>query len=281
MKNFVAILFTLTFHLSCSGQQQKIRLIVRGDDMGYTHSGNQALIECYRNGIQKTIEVIVPSPWFPEAVKMLRDNPGVDVGVHLAITSEWDNLKWRPLTDCPSLEDEDGYFFPFTRPNASYPGRSLQERKFLIADIEKEFRAQIEMALEKIPQVSHISGHMGCTDLTDEVKALSKRLAREYKIDIDLVEHQVKYVSYDGAHRTFEEKKISFSKMLDQLSTGTYLFVDHPGLNTPELQAVNHVGYEHVAEDRQGVASLWTDPEIKKKIREKGIELIAYRDLIR
>src|ERR1041384_3871034 len=48
------------------------RLIVRGDDMGYSHSGNLALIKCSKEanvapeGIQTSIEIIVPSPWFPE-----------------------------------------------------------------------------------------------------------------------------------------------------------------------------------------------------------------------
>src|SRR5262245_47870094 len=100
------------------------RLIVRGDDMGFSHSGNQALIKCYREGIETSIEVIAPSPWFPEAARMLmeKENLGVDVGVHLALTAEWDNVKWRPLTHCPSLADADGFFYPMVRPNKNYPG---------------------------------------------------------------------------------------------------------------------------------------------------------------
>src|SRR5437899_2642480 len=70
-----------------------IRLIVRGDDMGFSHSGNEALIKCFREGIETSIEIIAPSPWFPEAVRLLAGNPNVDVGVHLALTSEWDNVK--------------------------------------------------------------------------------------------------------------------------------------------------------------------------------------------
>ena len=98
--------------VSVTQAQQPIRLIVRGDDMGYSHAGNQAIIKTYTEGIEKSIEVIVPSPWFPEAVKLLAENPGVDVGIHLALTSEWDNEKWRPITDCPSLKDRRWIFFP-------------------------------------------------------------------------------------------------------------------------------------------------------------------------
>jgi YdjC-like protein len=146
------------------------RLIVRGDDMGFSHSGNVALTKAYKEGIETSIEIIVPSPWFPEAVRMLRENPGIDVGVHLTLTSEWDNIKWRPVSDCPSITDEDGYFFPFIWPNKNYPGRALSENNWKIGDIEKEFRAQIELAMKRIPRISHISAHMGCSAISDEVK---------------------------------------------------------------------------------------------------------------
>src|SRR6478735_3908834 len=121
MKKKLVAAILLSSHLSFA--QQPARLIIRADDMGYSHSGNIALIESYKRGITKSIEVIVPSPWFPEAVKMLKENPGVDVGVHLAITSEWENIKWRPLTEAASIKDSNGYFFPMVTPNKNYPGQ--------------------------------------------------------------------------------------------------------------------------------------------------------------
>src|SRR5690606_20449465 len=151
------------------------RLIVRGDDMGYSHAGNQAIEKCSKEGIQTSIEVIVPSPWFPEAVRMLEALPGVDVGIHLALTSEWDNIKWRPLSHCPSLTDESGYFYPMVWPNKNYPGQAIKDRPLNVADIEREFRAQIELALKKIPRISHLTSHMGCTALSDDVKTMTVR----------------------------------------------------------------------------------------------------------
>jgi len=267
------------FSFPAAGQQPP-RLIVRGDDMGYSHSGNEAIRKCYQEGIETSVEVIVPSPWFPEAVKMLTENTNVDVGIHLALSSEWDNVKWRPLSDCPSLRDADGYFFPMIFPNKNYPGRSVVENKWKIEDVEKEFRAQIELAKRKIPRLSHLSGHMGCTALNNEVRALVKRLAREYDIDIDPGERGVTGARYQGPSKTAEEKLQSFSRMLERLEPGkTYLFVDHPGLDTPELRAIHHVGYEDVATDRQGVTDTWTNPRVKELIKSRGIQLISYRDL--
>ena len=147
IKLLFSVLFC-SFLISACAQQNAIRLVVRGDDMGYTHSGNEALIKCYKEGFETSIEVLVASPWFPEAVKLIQQNPGVDVGLHLDLTSEWENIKWRPLTDCPSLKNANGYFFPMVYPNKNYPGQAILENKWKIEDVEKEFRAQIEMALK-------------------------------------------------------------------------------------------------------------------------------------
>ncbi|HTI69773.1 MAG TPA: polysaccharide deacetylase family protein [Candidatus Limnocylindria bacterium] len=265
---------------SVSAQSPGPRLIVRGDDMGYSHGGNEAIIKCYKQGIESSIEVIVPSPWFPEAVRMLAENPNIDVGVHLALTSEWDNVKWRPVSDCPSLKDADGYFYPMISPNKNYPQRSVKENPWRIEDVEKEFRAQIELALKKIPRISHFSSHMGCTDLSPEVKALTARLAKEYHIDIVPGDLGVKGIGYVGPAKTSEEKLAGFLKILETLEAGkTYLFVDHPGLDTPEIQAIHHIGYETVAADRQGVTDTWTHPKVAELIKAKGIQLIGYRDL--
>jgi chitin disaccharide deacetylase len=279
MKTLFNYLF-LFIGTTAFSQQKPARLLVRGDDMGFSHSGNEALIKCSKQGIQTAIEIIVPSPWFPEAIKLLKENPTIDVGVHLALTSEWDNVKYRPLTNCPSLINKDGYFFPFIFANKNYAGQSLNENKWNINEIEREFRAQIEMAKKYIPQVSHLSGHMGCDWLSPEVKALTKKLAIEYSLDIDLEQLGVKSVSYQGAKETSSEKMKSFAAMLDLLKPGeSYLFVDHPGINTPELQAISHIGYENVAMDRQGVTDIWTSSEIKELIKKKNIQLISYADL--
>jgi predicted glycoside hydrolase/deacetylase ChbG (UPF0249 family) len=273
-------LLLLFLTTSAFAQTEPPRLIVRGDDMGYSHAGNEAILKCYKEGIETSVEVIVPSPWFPEAVKMLTENTNVDVGIHLALSSEWDNVKWRPVSDCPSLRDADGYFWPMIFPNKNYPGRALVENSWKIDDVEKEFRAQIELALKKIPRISHVSHHMGCSMLNGEVRALVKELAKEYRIDIDPSELGVTGVRYNGPSKTSEEKIQSFMKMLESLEAGkTYMFVDHPGLDTPEVRAIHHIGYENVASDRQGVTDTWTSPRVKDLIKAKGIQLIGYKDL--
>jgi chitin disaccharide deacetylase len=256
------------------------RLIVRGDDMGYAHAGNEAIVRCFTHGVMTSAEVIAPAPWFPEAVRMLAAHPTLDVGVHLSLSSEWDLVKWRPLTDCPSLRDADGYFFPMIYPNPSYPRRALAEQAWRIEEVERELRAQIELAKRHVPRLSHWSAHMGCTNLREDVRALTKALGREYGIDGVPEDRGVSRATYVGAHTTSTEKIAAFLRMLDSLESGkTYMMVDHPGLDGPELRAIHHVGYEDVAVDRQGVTDTWTSPAVRERIRRHGIRLISYRDL--
>ena len=260
-------------------------LIIRADDMGSFHAANVACMEAYKNGVETSIEVMVVTPWFPEAVRMLRENPGIDVGLHLTFTSEWDNVKWRPLTHCPSLTDKNGYFLPMMTPNPAYPGLAITENKWDLAEVEREARAQIELALRNIPWISHVSGHMGATGFAPEVVALMKRLAEEYNLPmIDRVgameEYDFSYRGYDGPSRTPAEKEASFLRMLDKLESGErYMFIDHPALDNDEMRTVGHIGYEHVAADRQGVTDLLTSDRVKQALREKGIKLISYNDL--
>lgn len=256
------------------------RLIIRADDMGFAHSGNEAILKSYRDGVATSVEIIVPSPWFPEAVKMLNTHTNVDVGMHLALTSEWDNVKWRPVAHCPSLTDADGYFWPMVFPNKNYPGRSLSENKWRVEDVEKELRAQIELARKHIPRISHVSAHMGCVMVSAETRALLQRLGKEYGLMVETGTNAVKGVSYKGARGTSAEKIESFVRMIESLEPGqTYLFVDHPGLDTPELRAIHHIGYENVAVDRQGVTEAYTSPAVKAAIAAKHVQLIGYKDL--
>lgn len=264
--------------------QKGPRLIVRSDDMGAFHSVNVACIDAYKNGIETVVEVMPVTAWFPEAIRMLNENPGIDVGVHLAITSEWENIKWRPLTNCPSLTDANGYFYPMMSPNQAYPGQSIFENNWNLDEIEKEFRAQIELTLKNIPQTSHLSGHMGSLRFNPKVLEMVNRLSKEYNLTfVDGDELKQKYnvtsVSYDGSNKT-DKKEASFISMLNKLESGkNYIFLDHPALNNDEMQTVGHIGYEWVAEDRQGVTDLLKSEKVKQVIKDKGIELITYNEL--
>jgi hypothetical protein len=256
----------------------EIRLLVRGDDMGVAHAVNVACIKAYRDGIMRSVEIMVPGQWFPEAAQMLRDNPGLDVGVHLTLTSEWERVKWRPLTGAKGISDADGYFFPMTSQRADFPPKTgFLESGWKIDDVERELRAQIELAMKHIPQVSHLSSHMGTPTATPELRALVERLAKEYGLGTDT--QQAKWIGGLGQDRDFAKREETLAANLAKLTPGVWIFVDHPGLDVPEMQAMGHKGYEDVALDREGVTRALCSERVKQVIGDRGIRLISYADL--
>jgi predicted glycoside hydrolase/deacetylase ChbG (UPF0249 family) len=268
--------------LSIEAQSGKeINLLIRGDDIGSSHASNVACIESYKNGIMRSVELMVPGPWFPEAVRLLNENPGLDVGVHLVVTSEWNDIKWRPLTCCPSLVDKDGYFYPMIWQRSDFPsGTALKDAPWKIEEIEKEFRAQIEMARRHVPRVSHMDCHMGCENCAPEIAALVERLAREYNMNINLVEKGFKYAGlWEKEDNTPEQRIKAAVKTLKGLSPGNYIFIDHPGMDTPEMRAVWHTGYENVAADRDAVTKVFTSKEVMEVIKSAGIRLVSYKSM--
>jgi predicted glycoside hydrolase/deacetylase ChbG (UPF0249 family) len=256
------------------------RLIVRADDIGSFHSANLACIQSYREGIARSVELMVPCAWFPEAVRLLKENPGFDVGVHLVLTSEWENIKWRPLTHAASLVDSDGYFFPMVWPNPNLPPKSsLKECSWKLEEVERELRAQIETALRHLPRISHLSTHMGFTSLDASLGELVKRLAKEYRLELEGGGERLKRFPGWNKAESAEERIEQFVKNLEKLEPGTYVFVEHPGLDGPEMRAVGHKGYEEVAADRDAVTRVFTSPAVREAIRSKGIQLLSFKDL--
>ena len=274
----IPILLILSSYLKCQ-QAGEIKLLIRGDDIGSSHTANVACIESYKNGIMRSVELMVPGPWFPEAVRLLNENPGLDVGVHLVITSEWNDIKWRPLTCCPSIVDKDGYFYPMIWQRDDFPeGTALNDAPWKIDEIEKEFRAQIEMAKRHV-HVSHVNCHMGCGSCSPEIENLIKRLAEEYKLNAEPSKYGYKHLSLWKREDTSAEARIAAAvKTIRELKPGKYIFIEHPGLDSPEMRAIWHMGYENVAADRDAVTKVFTSNEVKKAISDKGIKLVSYKE---
>jgi len=272
--------FIVVFFLSkmLIAQSNEIQLLVRADDIGSFHAANGGCIESYQNGIARSVELMPVCAWFPEAVQLLNENPGYDVGIHLTLTSEWSSVKWRPLTHCPSLVDKDGYFYPMVWENPNFPaGSSIAESDWKLDEIEQELRAQIELSLKHIPHISHLSNHMGFTMLDPKIEELVDKLAEEYDLEVN-AEGLQRFPGW-GRDVPMEQSIDKFCENLEKLTPGKYLFVEHPAVASDEMKTVGHVGYENVAEDREWVTRVFTSEKVKKIIHEKGIQLISYKDL--
>ncbi|MBI3958338.1 MAG: ChbG/HpnK family deacetylase [Chloroflexi bacterium] len=262
---------------------QPIVLLVRADDIGFSHAANEACIRVFTHGICRSVEVMAPTPWFPEAVKLLKARPTFDVGVHFTLTSEWENYKWRPLTGPSSVAAEDGFFYRTFRKNDNYPDEiTFEQGEWVPADVEKELRAQIELVRKHIPWVSHATFHMGGLRDNPNFQGVVDGLVQEYGLGVDVAGNGFERFRAFGENsqaKTSQEKVEALRENLAVLQPGRWIHVDHPCLDTHESRAVWHVGYEEVAVDRQGVVDAWTDSRVLEIVAERGIRLVSYGDV--
>lgn len=152
------------------------RVVIHEDDVGMTHGANTAFVELSRRGTCSSGSVMVPCPWFPEAAALAADDPLLDLGVHLTLTSEQVPYRWRPLTAPPpsaGLTDALGYFHPDV-PSA---------RRADPGAVEAELRAQIEIAYAAGIDVTHLDAHMGTAQMP-EFTAIYRRLGQEYRLPV-------------------------------------------------------------------------------------------------
>jgi len=275
---FIIILILCFLGVACAPSpevtKEPIQLIVRGDDLGMTHACNMAVKKAFEEGILTCSSILVPAPWFEMAARMCRENPDWCIGVHLTLNGEWRDYRWKPVlpvTEVPSLVDEDGYFFQTTEAFlAANP--SLKE-------VEKELRAQVDLALKRKIDVRYIDTHMGTARATPELHAIVKRISLDYGVPISQ--------GYEGDRLSiyevpFQQKEKALAEKLEQLGPGLWLLVVHPGLDTPEeraLEDANPEGLKNIALHRAAVTKALTSKKIKKIVRQRNIQLTDYRKL--
>ncbi len=128
-------------------------IILNADDLGMCRAANRAILPLLGEGLLDSSTVMVPCPWAPDALAAAAADAGLDVGVHLVLTSEWTRYRWRPLTGVgTSLVDGAGYF----------PGAAdVVERQARDEDVAAELAAQLDAALAAGVDVSHLDNHMG------------------------------------------------------------------------------------------------------------------------
>ena len=68
-------------------------------------------------------------------------------------------------------------------------------------------------------------------------------------------------------------------EILENLTPGLWMFIEHPGKDTPEMRAIGHIGYRDVAIDREGVTRAFISEKVKDVIEKRGIILMSYADV--
>jgi predicted glycoside hydrolase/deacetylase ChbG (UPF0249 family) len=228
---------------------------------------------------------MVPCPDFDRVVSIWQQNPGLDLGIHLTLNSEWGtHYGWRPVlpeSQVPSLYSPDGTMWQTER--------ELREH-IDVTEALMEIEAQILKVFDASLKPTHVDEHMGCywwnPDLADGVM----QLAREYGLcmmPVDMPEMRERgYVFPDsfwqfasnmiGEEGSPSIRKETYDDWLRNLGSGVHQVMTHIARMTED-----YASKVQGAHFRHGDYVYWTSPETRALAEQLGITFIGYRELQR
>ena len=262
-------------------------LILHADDLGIAHSENQATFDAFEKGMVNSASVIVPAPWFNEFVVWARQHPEADLGIHLALTAEWDLLKWGPIADqVPGLVNEQGYFYNNVRDVIS--NASVEE-------VEKEIRAQIERYLATGLHPTHLDSHMGSL-FNEKFFPVYLKMGQEYNIPVMINSDFMR--KFPGVKPSIPENVLQvdqvpmafpenyqdgmeefYSNTLRSLSAGVNVLLFHCAYENDEMRAVANDHPNYGAHWRQLDFDFFTSDACRNILKEENIQLITWREI--
>ncbi len=201
-------------------------LILHVDDVGMSWDSNQGAIQALEKGVATSVSIMMPCPWVPGFFHYMQENPGVDAGLHLTLTSEWRDYRWGPLSGkstTPGLVDKEGAMW------ASVPDVVTHATP---DEVEREIRAQIDRARTIGFEPTHLDSHMGTVFAKPEFLERYIKLGIELKIP----------VMFPGGHNQliFEQLKLTPEQLIFFQRFGESLW--KAGL--PVLDDLHNFSYE-------------------------------------
>jgi predicted glycoside hydrolase/deacetylase ChbG (UPF0249 family) len=272
------------------------KLIVNADDYGMTEGVSLGIRQSHLNGIVTTTTAMMNQPYTLEALAVGREQtPGLGFGVHLVLTA---GAPVRPADKVPSLVRRDGRFRSLGQMDEAIGGVDPVELK-------DEWRAQIETFLQTGLPLDHIDSHHHIAAVYEKTLPVLFELAAEYDTPIrhpyagcgmhggvasgnpmaltirdaaDALMTAAPVRTTDHLDCAFYDDGATLDKLLsfiDSLEDGTSAeLMCHPGIADAELLRIS--AYNR---PREREVALLTDPCVKARIAERGVQLVTFAGL--
>jgi len=149
-------------------------LIVNGDDFGHSAEVNAGILRAHREGILTSASLMVAGAARDEAARAARENPALDVGLHVVVCRGQSVLAPDELG---GAVDAQGRFpnNPVIAGMRWFFDRRLRDR------LAAEIRAQIETHLKMVGYLNHIDGHLNF-HVHPTIASILVELASEYRV---------------------------------------------------------------------------------------------------
>jgi chitin disaccharide deacetylase len=272
-------------------------VILHADDIGMCQASVSAFGKLAEFGLVTCGSLMTTCSWFPAAAAFCRANPAVDIGVHLTLTSEWEQYRWGPLSapdQDSGLVDPLGYFH-----------RRVEEVQGTadLGAIQAELAAQIQRAQGAGLRLSHLDTHMFALShprlvpiylraaLQNRLVAMLVRLEesgyRALGLDAETAAFSASTASrleaeglplLDGLFflpaGKVENRVEQVKQVLERIPAGVSHFFIHPSEDTPELRAILPDWQSRVADFHA-----FQDEGLRDWITKQGLVLVRYRDI--
>ena len=262
-------------------------VVVHADDIGMCQASVDAFFELANDGVVSSGSAMVPCPWFPAVAAGCRAMDGIDLGVHLTLTSEWDTCRWGPISTrdpASGLVDEEGYFY---RNQDLWRGLDPEAAR-------GEMAAQVDRAVAAGLDLTHIDCHM-FSMLTASLVGHYVELGCSRGLPV-LMTRQPQWVAKlsESAIASWERQGLPVfdhlrempvnqpttqwpalvRRLFDELPPGLTYLITHPARDSPELRAM-------AGDWRERVADFETlrDATLRAHLRRTGIHTIGWRPL--
>lgn len=81
------------------------KLLVRGDDLGYSEGVTLGMLSAYEKGIVNSMAIMINMPYAKEAILLAKKHKGLCLGLHVNVTN---GKALAPIDQIPTLVDENG-----------------------------------------------------------------------------------------------------------------------------------------------------------------------------
>ena len=258
---------------------------MHADDLGLSASENEASLFSIENGMVNSGSVMAPCPKFHSIIRYAKNHPGIDLGVHLTLTSEWPLYKWRPLLphkEVQSLADVNGYF---------HENNKEVIKNFNAAELEMELRAQINSLKKEGVEITHLDTHMNTAFSDFRILEIYIKLGRELRLPVLLTnELPVRYLLTKNSivvDRLYYAKPGEnpyelgnyYRKILNSLKPGLNCILVHLAFNDPEMLGITGDQVNYGKEWRQSDFDFFTGQECRDLIKSNDIQLITWREI--
>ena len=264
-------------------------LIIHADDIGLSNSVNKASFEALKNGYVNSGSIMMPCDYISDVGEFAIENPDIDFGLHLTVTSEWRDYKWNGVlqpNDTPSLINKKGELFK-------------NIKKFVLnaepLELKRELQAQIDLSKSIGIKPTHIDSHEGALFYDEDLFKVYLEIGEENKLPVfvpklvavhfdenfpkpeNVVVIENFYMARKGIE--FDEWESFYLDILNNLNPGLSQLIVHLGYDNDEMKSISVDHPNFGSKWRNLDYDIVSSNSFQEALKRNNIQLVTWKEI--